>query len=121
MKHRLKSILIFVKNVDKRFLSLYPKFGMKKTDARGYNGNVRQIMNAREMIDVKKYMKPGEISVFTINRLDPEGADILAANTIREMFHANLPESPELKLLVIFDEVRSGLLTRMALLATILG
>ncbi len=93
------------KNVDKRFLSLYPKFGMKKTEARGYNGNVRQIMNAREMIDVKKYMRPGEISVFTINKLDPEGADILAANTIREMFHANFPESPELKLLVIFDEV----------------
>ena len=93
------------KNTDKRFLALYPKFGMKKTDARGYNGNVRQIMNAREMIDIKKYMKPGEISVFTINKLDPEGADILAANTIREVFHANLPESPELKLLVIFDEV----------------
>jgi hypothetical protein len=93
------------KNVDKRFLSLYPKFGMKKTDARGYNGNVRQIMNPREMIDVKKYMKPGEISVFTINRLDPEGADILVANTIREVFHANLSESPELKLLIVFDEV----------------
>jgi hypothetical protein len=93
------------KNVDKRFLALYPKFGMKKTDARGYNGNVRQIMNAREIIDVKKYMKPGEISVFTINKLDPEGADILAANTIREVFHANFPESPELKLLIIFDEV----------------
>ena len=93
------------KNTDKRFLSLYPKYGMKKTDARGYNGNVRQIMNAREQIDIKKYMKPGEISVFTINKLDPEGADILAANTIREVFHANLPESPELKLLVIFDEV----------------
>ena len=93
------------KNTDKRFLSLYPKYGMKKTDARGYNGNVRQIMNAREIIDVKKYMKPGEISVFTINKLDPEGADILAANTIREVFHANLPESPELKLLIIFDEV----------------
>ncbi len=93
------------KNVDKRFLALYPKFGMKKTDARGYNGNVRQIMNAREIIDVKKYMRPGEISVFTINKLDPEGADVLAANTIREVFHANLPESPELKLLIIFDEV----------------
>lgn len=93
------------KNTDKKMFSLYPRFGMKKTDARAFNGNVRQILNAREIIDVKKYIRPGEINVFTINKLDPEDADILVSNTIREVFHANLPESPELKLMVIFDEV----------------
>ena len=50
-------------------------------------------------------MKPGEISVFTINKLDPADADILVANTIRQVFKANLPESPELRLLLVFDEV----------------
>lgn len=93
------------KNQEKKMFSLYPKFGMKKTDAKAFNGNVRQILNAREMIDIKKYIKPGEINIFTINKLDPEDADVLVSNTIREVFHANLPESPELKLLIIFDEV----------------
>ena len=93
------------KNTDKKMFGLYPKFGLKKGDARAFNGNVRQILNARERVDIKRYMKPGEINVFTINKLDPEDADILVANTIREVFHANLPESPVLKLMVIFDEV----------------
>jgi hypothetical protein len=90
---------------DKKMLSLYSKFGMRKTDAKAFNGNIRQISNAREIIDIKKFMKPGEINIFSISKLDPEDADILVSNTIREVFHANLPESPQLKLLVIFDEV----------------
>ncbi len=93
------------KTTDKRMFALYPKFGMRKTDAKAFNGNIKQILDARELIDIKKYMKPGEISVFTINKLDPQDADILVANTIRQVFKANLPESPELRLLVVFDEV----------------
>ena len=93
------------KNQEKKMFALYPKFGMKNADAKAFNGNVRQILNSREIIDIKKFIKHGEINVFTINRLDPEDADVLVSNTIREIFHANLPESPELKLLVIFDEV----------------
>lgn len=93
------------KCTEKKMLDFYPKFGMKKSDAKAFNGNVKQILNAREIIDIKKYIKPGEITCFAINRLDPEDIDILVANTIREVFHANLPESKELQLLVIFDEV----------------
>ena len=93
------------KSTDKKMFGLYPKFGMKKNDAKAFNGNVRQIMNAREVIDIKKYIKPGEINVFSVSKLDPEDTDTLVANTIREVFHANLPESPELRLMVIFDEV----------------
>ncbi|HLC50151.1 MAG TPA: DUF87 domain-containing protein [Candidatus Nanoarchaeia archaeon] len=93
------------KSVDKRMFLLYPKFGMKKTDARAFNGNVKSILNAREVIDLVKYIKPGEINVFSIAKLDPEDADILVANTIRQVFHAGLPESPQLKLIIIFDEV----------------
>ncbi|MEK6946659.1 MAG: DUF87 domain-containing protein [Nanoarchaeota archaeon] len=93
------------KNADKRMFALYPKFGLKKTDARAFNGNIRQIMNAREIIDIKKFIKPGEINIFSVSKLDPEDIDILVANTVREVFHANLPESSQLKLLIIFDEV----------------
>ena len=93
------------KNTDKKMFALYPKFGMKKTDARAFNGNVRQILNAREIIEIKKFIKPGEINIFSVSKLDPEDIDILVANTVRQVFHANLPESTELKLMIIFDEV----------------
>jgi hypothetical protein len=90
---------------EKKMLSLYPKFGMKKTDARAFNGNIHQVIDAREIIDIKKFIKPGEINVFSISKLDPEDIDILVANTIRQVFRANLPESSELKFVIIFDEV----------------
>ena len=90
---------------EKKMLNIYKKFGLKKTDARAFNGNIKQITNAREVIDIKKFMKQGEINVFSISKLDPEDADILVATTVRQVFHANLPESPELKLLIVFDEV----------------
>ncbi|MBN2454498.1 DUF87 domain-containing protein [Candidatus Woesearchaeota archaeon] len=93
------------KNTSKKMFDLYPLFGMKPTDARAFNGNVKQIMNAREIIDVKRYIKPGELTSFAINRLEPEDIDILVANTIRQVFKANLPDSKELKLIIIFDEV----------------
>ena len=93
------------KNQEKKMIALYPKFGMKKTDAKAFNGNIKQINDAREIIEIKKYLKTGEINVFSVSRLDPEDIDILVANTIRQVFHANLPESPELKLIIIFDEV----------------
>src|SRR3989338_8685037 len=86
-------------------IALYTNFGLKETDAKAFNGNIHQILNARQIIDIKKYTVPGEIHSFAINRLDPEDIDILVTNTMREVFHANLPESPELKLLIIFDEV----------------
>jgi hypothetical protein len=93
------------KNTNKKMFALYSKFGMKKSLAKAFNGNIKQILNARENIDIKKYIKPGEINVFSVSRLDPEDIDVLVANTVRQVFKANLPESPTLKLMVIFDEV----------------
>jgi tetratricopeptide (TPR) repeat protein len=86
-------------------LSLYPLFGMKPTMARAFNGNVRQITNALELIDVKKYIRPGEIQILACNKLDPKDIDIFVANSIREVFHANFSENPELRLLLVYDEV----------------
>ncbi len=93
------------KCITRKMLALYPSFGMKKSDAKAFNGNVHQILDARQIIDIKKYMVPGEIHVFAINRLAPKDSDTLVANTIREVFKANLPESPELNTIIIFDEV----------------
>lgn len=93
------------KNTNKKMFDLYPIFGLKPSDAKAFSGNVKQILNAREIIDVKKYIKAGEITSFAINRLEPEDIDILVANTIRQVFKANLPDSKELKLMIVFDEV----------------
>ena len=90
---------------NKKMLDLYSQFSMKKTEAKAFNGNVHQVLNARQIIDIKKFMMPGEIHVFATNKLDPKDMDILVSNTIREIFHANLSEATELKLMVIFDEV----------------
>ncbi|MGV8086775.1 MAG: helicase HerA domain-containing protein [Candidatus Woesearchaeota archaeon] len=90
---------------DKFMFSLYPNFGMKPSQARAFNGNVKQINNALELIDIKKYIKPGEIQILACNKLDPKDIDIFVANSIREVFHANFGENPELRLLLVYDEV----------------
>ncbi len=90
---------------DRTMLSLYPFFGMKPTDAKAFNGNIRQINDAREKIDIRKYVKPGEIQVFACHKLDPKDMDVLVANAIREIFHAGFPEEKLLKILFVFDEV----------------
>ena len=89
----------------KSLLSLYPTFGMRVQDARAFNGNIRMIRNARELIDIKKYMKPGEIQIFACHKLDPKDMDIYVSNAIKEVFHGNFNESPELRLMLVFDEI----------------
>ncbi len=93
------------KLTNKGLMGLYPNFGMKPTDAKAFTGNIRQINNARELIDVKKYMKPGEIQIFAVHKLDPKDIDIFVANTVREVFHANFDESEPLRLVLVYDEV----------------
>ena len=90
---------------DKKMLSFYPKFGLKESDARAFKGNVRQVRNSRELIEINKYMNPGQIQIFSLNKLDPSEMDIFVANVIRQIFKSDLKESPDLKLLFVFDEV----------------
>ena len=93
------------KCTDKFMLSLYPNFGMKPTQARAFNGNVKQITNALELIDIRKYVRPGEIQILACNKLDPKDIDLFVANSIREVFHANFNENAELRLFLVYDEV----------------
>jgi hypothetical protein len=90
---------------DKKMLSFYPNFGLKPTDARGFPGNIRQVKNARQIIDINKYVEPGHIQIFTLNKLDPNDIDMFIANVIRQVFRSDPKESPELKVLLVFDEV----------------
>ncbi|MBD3203937.1 DUF87 domain-containing protein [Candidatus Woesearchaeota archaeon] len=90
---------------DKKMMSFYPRFHLKKKDARAFNGNVRAIKNAREKIKLGEYMKPGEIQIFTLSTLDPKEIDIFVANTVREIFHSNLQEYRGLRTMMVYDEV----------------
>ena len=88
-----------------KMLANYPRFGMRREEARAFNGNIKAITNAREKIDLPKFIRPGEIQIFTLNTLDPRDIDVFVANTVRTVFRANFPEAPELKVLLVYDEV----------------
>jgi DNA segregation ATPase FtsK/SpoIIIE-like protein len=90
---------------DRKMLSYYPAFGLKQTDARAFFGNIRQISHAREIIEIEKYIHPGQIQIFALNKLDPNDMDIFVASVIRQIFKSDPKETPDLKVLLVFDEV----------------
>ncbi|MCK4997518.1 DUF87 domain-containing protein [Candidatus Pacearchaeota archaeon] len=90
---------------DKKMFALYPEFGMKKTDARGFPGNIRAVQDARQVIDIEKYFEPGHIQIFTLNKLQPKDMDIFIANIIRQIFKSDPKEYPTLRTLLVFDEI----------------
>ena len=96
----------FVKRcTDKNMLSFYSKFGLKETDSRPFKGMIYEVTDPNVKIDFKKYMNPGEITVFTLNKLKPGQYDKAVRNIVGTIFEQNWEESPKLRLLVVFDEV----------------
>jgi len=90
---------------DKKMMSFYPKFGLKPSDARAFPGNVRQITNSKESIHVEKYINPGQIQIFTMNKLTPTQIDLFVAGVISNIFKSDPKEFPNLRVLLVFDEV----------------
>ncbi|MCX8000283.1 MAG: hypothetical protein N3A69_15250, partial [Leptospiraceae bacterium] len=90
---------------DKRMLSLYSKFGMKQSEAKAFPGNVKMIKNAREVIDINKYIRPGQIQIFACNKLDPSEMDTFVSSAIVSIFKSSPEEYPGLRVLLVFDEV----------------
>jgi hypothetical protein len=95
------------KNEEKKLLNVYPEFGMKKKEARSFSGNIHHVRDGREIIDLRKYMNSGSISVFLTGNLNIENKELFVANTIKQVFNANLEESPELKYLLVYDGVHT--------------
>ena len=86
-------------------LARFRNYGMKETEARAFDGNIQLVTDPLQPIAVKELMKPGTITIFVTNKLQPKDIDLFYANTIRQVFAANLEESPNLRLLLIYDEV----------------
>ncbi len=92
-------------NKDKQMLALYPKFGMKPEDVKGYKTNVIPVIDPGFIIDLKKYLIPGEMTVFVMNKLPPADLDRFVKHSIQAVFDSRPLESKELKLLIIYDEI----------------
>ncbi|MCD6381450.1 MAG: DUF853 family protein, partial [Candidatus Aenigmarchaeota archaeon] len=90
---------------DKKMLSFYKKFGLREEDARPFKGMIYEVTDPNVKIDLRKYMNPGEITVFTLNKLTPEQFDQAVRNIIDSIFKQGWEEASGLKLLVVFDEV----------------
>ncbi|MFH1978146.1 MAG: DUF87 domain-containing protein, partial [Candidatus Aenigmatarchaeota archaeon] len=96
----------FVKALkDDNLLKHYPKFGMDKLNVRPYKGMIFEVTQPKMGLDIKKYMNPGEITVFTLDKLKPGEYDQAVQDIISSMFKVRWEESTSLRMLIVFDEV----------------
>jgi acetolactate synthase regulatory subunit len=89
----------------KRILKLYRRFGLRREDARAFRGMIYEITKPKPHLDFKKFLTPGEITIFCLNKLKPREFDVAIAHIIDLFFKQTWEESEELKALIIFDEV----------------
>jgi hypothetical protein len=66
---------------------------------------IYEVTDPNVKIDFKKYMNPGEITVFTLNKLKPGEYDVAVRNIIDTIFAQGWEESTELRMVIVFDEV----------------
>jgi hypothetical protein len=90
---------------DPNLLKYYKEFGMDTRDARPYTGMIYEVTDPNVKIDFDKYMNPGEITVFTLNKLKPGEYDDAVRNIIDTIFAHGWEESTKLRMVVVFDEV----------------
>ncbi|MCX6814904.1 MAG: DUF87 domain-containing protein [Candidatus Aenigmarchaeota archaeon] len=96
----------FVKQCeDENLLKFYRQFGMDVRYTKPYKGMILEITDPHIIIDFKKYMNPGEITVFTMNKLGPGEYDVAVKNIINAIFKTGWEESTKLKMIMVFDEV----------------
>ncbi|MFC2143462.1 helicase HerA domain-containing protein [Candidatus Aenigmatarchaeota archaeon] len=89
----------------KLFHDLYPQFGLKSSDARSFKTDVILVEDENMPINIKDHMKPGEITVFVMNRLPPDKLDKFVKRSIQAIFDMRPKESKKIELMVIYDEV----------------
>ncbi len=54
---------------NKEMIAQYKDFNMSPSEAQAFKGNIHVVKNPNDEIDVKKLLKPGEITVFVLNKL----------------------------------------------------
>ncbi len=96
----------FVKACEDDFvLNRYSEFGMDPKQKKSYKGMIYEIEDPHVDIDIQKYMNPGEITVFVMNKLKAGEYDISVKDIIDDVFSVKWEESTSLKMIIVFDEV----------------
>jgi len=90
---------------DSNLLKFYKKFGMNLRDVKPYKGMIYEVTDPKVEIDFKKYMNPGEITIFTLDKLKPGQYDQAVKSIINIIFEQGWEESTKLQLVIVFDEV----------------
>jgi hypothetical protein len=90
---------------DENLLKYYKEFGLNAGDSRPYTGMIYEVTDPNVKIDFKKYMNPGEVTVFTLNKLKPGQYDEAVTNIIDTIFTHGWEESTKVRLVIVFDEV----------------
>ncbi len=92
-------------NRDEEMFRGYRRYGMKRTDARTFKGNVYVINDATQRINPEQHITPGEISVFYMRDLNNPDMEAFISNAIDDIFNAGLSDSSNLRVLLVFDEI----------------
>ncbi|NOQ56148.1 MAG: DUF87 domain-containing protein, partial [Nanohaloarchaea archaeon] len=90
---------------DDFILNRYPQFGMDARYRRSYKGIIEEVTTPDIKVDFKKYMNPGEITIFTLDKLKTGQYDLAIRSIIKTVFNETWEESTELKLIIVLDEV----------------
>ncbi len=64
---------------NKEMIAQYKDFNLSPSEAHAFKGNIHVVKDPNEQIDVKKLMKPGEITVFALNKLKQTSEPVEAA------------------------------------------
>jgi len=96
----------FVKPLqDKKIFKYYSEFALKEENAHSFKGLLYDVDNPNIDLDIKKFMNPGEITVFDLNKLKSGEYDQAVMHIIDTIFRIRWEESADLKMLLVFDEV----------------
>jgi len=88
---------------NREMLDLYPKFGLDKKSARAFPTNIIEIIDPHLEVDILKFVKDGEITVFVLDKLTPNSYNKFFEKNILDLFFGR-EEYRELRMLMIFED-----------------
>lgn len=90
---------------DKNILKFYENFNMSVEQTRSYKGLIYLPKDENFNFDINECLNPGEITVFDLASLSIPQYERAVYRIIHSLFSKHWEESPDLKLLVVFDEM----------------
>ncbi len=91
---------------DKNILDRYKDFGLDPDrDPKQFRGFILKMVDPSVRIDIKKYINPGEVTIFDLSGLYQNEYDLAVRRIIDSIFMQSWEEYAGLRLLIVFDEV----------------